>query len=394
MVLASRTGQSVWDLPGQRLYGYAESFQELARSFAKEGVTNPTEDRQQLLEQRRLAENRQILCSNFAEMAQIIRNTAREVLCYKPLEEKRRRILVHALRSEGIYAENLCYTPMGSARDGIGMTLYTRKRDGRNADEVADMLSVLLRKQLRLSVTSPSRVDEKKKSFIFVEEAGFMALTGFAKVVKENETVSGDNYSLLESERGRMTVLLSDGTGSGEAACADSTLVLDLMEKMLEAGYRTQTAVNLVNSVIFSRGDYEGHPTLDICELDLYDGNCVFSKIGGTSSFLKRGFAAEAVSGANLPLGIFQNVELSPIQKKLEDGDYLIMMTDGVLDALKANDYEAVMTDIIAGMTEKNPRELAEKLLHLVICLSEGRIQDDMTIVVTGVWRNAKSRES
>ncbi len=386
MALTSKIERHVWDLPRQRLFGYAESFQELAKSFGGEFVTKG-EDRQKLLEDMRLWENRQVLCNNLAEVAQIMKNVAQEVFYYQPMEDKKRRMLVHLLRSEGIYAENFCYIPGVGGRQSVGINMSTRKRGGIPAGEIADMLSALLRRRLKLSVASPARVDGESRSFVFVEEACFMTLTGFSKAVKESESISGDNYSLLESERGRLTVLLSDGTGSGEKACKDSTMVLDLMEKMLEAGYEEKTAVKLVNSALFARGEDDSHPTLDVCDLDLYEGSCSFYKLGGAASFLKRDRKVDTIIGGSLPLGVFQSVDPEAVHRQLQDGDFLVMMTDGVLEALRENDYEETMAELIGAMPEQNPRELAEKLLHTVLCLNRGHIQDDMTIVVTGVWK-------
>ncbi len=386
MALISKRERHIWDLPKQRLFGYAESFQELAKSYGGEFVTKG-EDRQGVLEDRRLWENRQVLCSNFIEVAQIMKNVAQEVFYYQPMEDKKRRMLMHALRAEGIYAENFCYVPGVGGRQSVGISMFTRKKGGIAAEDVADMLSVLLQRRLKLSVTSHCRVDGETRSYIFVEEAQFMTLTGFSKAVKESESISGDNYSLLESERGRLTVLLSDGTGSGEKACRDSSMVLDLMEKMLEAGYGKETAVNLVNSALFARGEDDSHPTLDACDLDLYEGCCDFYKLGGAASFLKRDREVETIASASLPLGIFQSVELQTLHRQLHSGDYLVMMTDGVLDALRDNDYEETMAELIGALKEQNPRELAERLLHAVLCVNGGHIQDDMTIVVTGVWK-------
>ena len=213
-----------------------------------------------------------------------------------------------------------------------------------------------------------------------------MALTGFAKVVKENESISGDNYSLLESERGKLTVILSDGTGSGEKACEDSERVLDLTEKLLEAGYGIQTAVNLVNSALFARGEEQNHPTLDICDIDLYEGKCEFCKVGGAASFLKRENTVELLEAGSLPLGVFQTVQTQVVQKSLYSGDYLIMMSDGVLDALEENDYEEAMFEAVLEMTEQNPKAIAERLLQMAIYAGGGHIQDDMTILVVGIW--------
>ncbi len=378
----------VSDLCKQKLLGYAESFQELARSFDDKFVEN-SEDRQSILEQRRLWENRKVIYENLSEVAQIMERVATEEFHYQPIENRYEKSVTKALREEGIYVENLCYMPDDNGKQIIGMTLWTTQKGGILASEVADMLSVLLYRPLQVSAVSPYLVDEKIRSFLFVEEANYIALTGFAKVVRENEVVSGDNYAFLESEKGKMTVLLSDGTGSGEKASRDSERVLDLMEKMMQAGYSIKTALNLINSSLYIKEEDNNHPTIDVCNLDLYSGKCEFYKVGGAVSFLKKEEKVEAISMGNLPLGIFRNIEVESTSKKLQDGDYLIMMSDGVLDAFGEEDYQDTLQNVIEEITEQNPREFAEKLLHLAIRASEGHISDDMTIIVVGVWKNS-----
>ena len=79
---------------------------------------------------------------------------------------------------------------------------------------------------------------------------------------------------------------------------------------------------------------------------------------------------------------------MQTVRKRLQDGDYLILMTDGVLDALEDEDCEALMAETIRGLTERNPQEIAEKLMQIVLCRCGGRILDDMTILVVGVWES------
>lgn len=377
----------VSDLCKQRLLGYAESFQELARSFGEE-FSSVEGDRQRFLEEWKLWENRQIISNNLSEVARLMTQIANCEIWYQPMENKKKRTVVQALRGEGILVENIYYLPNDQKRMTIGMTLQTEKKEGVPAQEVADMLSVLLDKRLQISVVSPYLVDLTKRSFVFMEEAHFIALTGFSKAVKENENLSGDNYAIVESEKGKMTLLLSDGTGSGERASEDSERVLNLMEKMLEAGFGLTAAVKLVNTALFARGEESNHPTLDICSLDLYQGSCEFCKIGGAASFLKREQKVEQISIGNLPLGIFQNIQVNTLCRQLQDGDYLILMTDGVLDALEESDSEDIMAETIKGLTERNPQEIAEKLMQLVIRSCGGHILDDMSILVIGVWES------
>lgn len=376
------------DICRRRLLGYAETFHELARSFGGDFETRAA-DRQAFLEARQIWENRQVMGSNFNQVAQLMTRIAEEVFLYEPFEEKKKRQIIHAMREEGIMVEELFYIPQSAGRRAIGIAMYSAGEDRHPVKDAADMLSVLLDRHLQASVTSPYFIERELRSFILVEEPRYILLSGSARAVKENETVSGDNYAVIESEKGKITVLLSDGTGSGEEACRGSERVLDMMEKMLEAGYGTDAAVKLVNGVLFAGGQEQSHPTLDVCDLDLYQGSCRFFKVGGAASFLKRASGIQMLEMGSLPLGVFQSIEPEAAQDWLEDGDYLIFVTDGVLDALGEEDYEAAMYEVISRIEEQNPREIARRLLQSVICKSGGRILDDMTILVIGVWENS-----
>lgn len=371
----------------RRLLNYADSFYELARSY--DGIFCPeTEDRQEIISERKLWENRQILKSHLQEMAKIMTDVAGEVLCYRPMEDKKKRLIIHAMRDEGIKAENPCYITGDDGREAIVITLSAGKRGKITAEEVTDMISVLLNKRLQLSAGSPFMVEEEPRSYILEGEARLVALTGFARVTEEDETVSGDNYAVLETERGKLTVMLSDGTGSGEQAAENSGRVLDLMEKLLEAGYCAEAAVEMVNTALFVTGEDRNHPTLDICSMNLYNGECEFRKVGGAATFLKRKKEVKLFAEGNLPLGVFQQTKISPMSICLQDGDYLFMMSDGVIDAFSGQGYENAVCRTIAAMQEQNPGELAERLLRAALIAAGGKVQDDMTIAVIGVWEN------
>lgn len=398
-----------------RLLAYADSFRELARSYrGKMPYGQPGElegtSRQQVLEARRFWENRQVLCDNLDEMSQIMARMAAEVFRLRPLSQREQKLVTRALKQEGITVLELFYIDVpeqdsenewetgGNAETvTLGVHMAAQRLAGHSSQEVADMLSVLLGRRLIVSVTSPQQIQERETTYLFVEEPRFVVLSGSARAVKENETVSGDNYSIIQSDRGWMTVLLSDGMGCGEQAGADSSQVLDMMEKMLEAGFETDMAVELVNSALLAAGDPlvgQNMSTLDICSLDLYHGMCVFRKIGGAASFLKSNNYVEQISLPGLPLGVLASGEEETAQgalhqsisRELIDNDYIIMMSDGVLDALQESGYEEAMLHYLEGMREQHPEEMARNLLQFVLHCSQGRIADDMTILVLGVF--------
>ena len=77
------------------------------------------------------------------------------------------------------------------------------------------------------------------------------------------------------------------------------------------------------------------------------------------------------MTGESLPLGIFSKDDPDDRAYGLEDGDYLIMMTDGVLDAF-LSDYapdgnmEAVR-EFLAGLSFENPRQMAIMIINAAI---------------------------
>ena len=201
----------------QKLMGYAESFEELGKSFRQE-IQITGEDRQNILEKCMLWQSRQIMGDHLQEVARIMERVAGEELGYCPLEEKKRKSLVQALKSEGIIARDLCYVQKDGKNSGteagISMTLSTEKPRCKAA-QVADMLTVLLGKHLQVSSGSPYLVEREPHCFLFTEEPKYIALTGVSRAVKEGEKVSGDQFATMESEKGKLILLLSDGTGSG-----------------------------------------------------------------------------------------------------------------------------------------------------------------------------------
>lgn len=377
------------DYSRKRLLTYADSFQELAHCLGNDCRLS-SEDRQQLLESYNLWEKQQILCNHMAEVSKILAKMASEVFYFTPLPERLKKKITQALKSEKIILKDIYYIrSSGDVQEerelSIGANISSERSGGYHIQDVADMLSVLLDRRLSVAVASPYRVDREEKTFIFVEEPCFLVVPGYAKAVKEGESMSGDNYSIIETIKGDFNVFLADGMGSGEDACRDSEWVLDLLEKLVEAGYDMDTAMSLLNNALLVASG-QNMSTLDVCSVDLYSGMCRFRKAGAATTFLKSNTYVEQITMQSLPLGIFQNRESEVITRELIENDYIIMVTDGVIDALEGGGYEEMLQSYIEDLQERNPEEMARKILQFALRCSGGRVADDMTVVVLGVY--------
>lgn len=390
-VLGNRGRQNIKEMTmaeysRKKLLSYADSLKELANCLVEEvekEEAHPLE-RQQVVEQYQERERQQALCGHVRELSKVLSKMATEAFSYRPFPERLRRRVVMALRAEKIRVSELYY--LEDAHYSIGVKMGSEVQGGHGAREVADMLSVLLDKRLLPAMTSPTWVDREEKIYVFLEEPRFLVVPGYAKAVKENEKVSGDNYVLIDTASGELCALLADGMGSGEVAGRDSERVLELMEKLMDAGTDLDAAIELLNNdLAVSPG--QNMSTLDMCSLDLYSGMCRFRKAGAATTFLKSNTYVEQIQISSLPLGIFQEREHQVIVREIIENDYIIMVTDGIIDALEEG-YEEVLQRYIEDMPNVSPGEMAQRILQFALHISGGRVADDMTVLVLGVYAN------
>ncbi len=141
----------------------------------------------------------------------------------------------------------------------------------------------------------------------------------------------------------------------------------------------------ILNSALIVRSDAQIFSTIDIASLDLYTGVCEFLKVGASTTFIRRENWVETISSTSLPAGVFHKLDPDCTGRKLYNGDMVIMVTDGVLDALPAAHQESLMKDIIMEHDTGNPSELASYILGRVRQYREKEPSDDMTVLVMGL---------
>ena len=64
------------------------------------------------------------------------------------------------------------------------------------------------------------------------------------------------------------------------------------------------------------------------------------------------------------------------------------MMTDGIVDAF--TDREEELECLIREHRIVNPKELAEYIVDEAVAQSEGKVHDDMSVVVAAVWERTR----
>ena len=163
-------------------------------------------------------------------------------------------------------------------------------------------------------------------------------------------------------------------------------MVIEMLEELLQAGFPKETAISMMNTALVMGREEVLFSTMDMSLFDLYTGKCEFIKAGAAPTFIRRKDKIEHIYSESLPLGVVQNQKLECVTKELKPGDVVVMVTDGVLDALPAGEQEKILDLLIQGTPIENPNELAHYLLEKVLELGKNPPEDDMTVLVAGIW--------
>ena len=345
-------------------------------------------ERQNLIWNNKLLENRMAVAEQLQEVAQLMRTLSRDLFDFVEVDRQFREEAEKALKKKQIQVGNLWMLEQPDGRIRYYAELRTTGGGCVSATEAAQVLSSLSGNRMIPRTEGKTLIGKEFSIVGFGEAVNFKMLYGAAKMTKDKETISGDNYTCATEENGQFFMCLSDGMGSGLEACRESESIVDTLEQLVEAGFSGETAARMVNSVLNLRNQNGRFSTVDISMVDLYSGVCHFLKAGAATTFIKRDHWVEAISSTSLALGLVQQADFQTAAKKLYEGDFLIMVTDGVLDALPCECAEETMKEIILETHANAAQELGRGILERVLTYSEYKAEDDMTILTAGLWRN------
>lgn len=276
---------------------------------------------------------------------------------------------------------------LSNGRKQIKLLVRTEDKHILTAKEAAQIAGKITGKRLCPSNNGRTIINGDFAWIILLEDTNFMILQGTASSSKEGEAVSGDNFSCADLAEGRYLMGIVDGMGSGERANEESEEVIELLEELIRTGFDEAAALSMVNAVLSSGEEATKSTAVDLALADLYTGTCSFLKSGAAATFIRRNHWVEVLKSTSLPIGILPEPDCECAAKKLYDGDYIVMLSDGVLEAIDGEEKEEEFGRMLMDMTLQNPKEMAEYILNYAITRAGGVARDDMTVLVTGIWK-------
>ena len=201
-------------------------------------------------------------------------------------------------------------------------------------------------------------------------------------MVLENQV--GDTNLQIRLNDGKYLLAISDGMGSGEKARKASKFVIDTLNTMLSKGFERNETIQLINSELRFNKDDEMYATIDMSILDLYNGKILMSKNGACSTYIKNKKSVTVYQGKNLPVGIVQDAGLEIQEADLQEGDIILMCSDGLL-ACKNEMKKDWIEEFLKNINTNNVQKMAELITNEAMDNSFGIPKDDITVIAARI---------
>jgi len=199
-------------------------------------------------------------------------------------------------------------------------------------------------------------------------------------------SVGGDCFDVIELDGGRHGFFVGDISGKGIPAALLATLLQGIFFTTASMDIPLTSVFSRVNRYLAERAGGDRYATVFYGVLDK-SGAFEYVNAGHVPPLIKRKSGAiERLDLASFPVGMFPEAEYESAAVKLDKGDFLVIYTDGVSEAVNVKTEmfeEERLQQLLESFQGQTVEQLAETIREGVKTFTQGAPQsDDITILV------------
>ena len=319
-------------------------------------------------------------------VTEMIENIPKEDKNIDDLNKKEKEI--KALFKGKMYPlKNVKVTICNNGKYIVRIELDSQNNEFKEKEKISNIEN-LLSKSLGTKVTfQRDRKNLEKNEYfqIYSSEDKFALQVGSSKISKDGDgKVSGDSNLQMRLNDGKYLLAISDGMGSGEKAKKASKFVINSLNTLLSKGFEKEETIKLINSELNFNKESDMYSSLDMSILDLFQGNLVVSKNGACNTYIKTKKGVDVLRGSSLPVGIVEDVGLNIEEHELNEGDIILMCSDGLLEASE-DDKKDWIEEFLNEINITNVQKIADLITNEAVDKSFGLPKDDITVIVAKI---------
>lgn len=209
----------------------------------------------------------------------------------------------------------------------------------------------------------------------------------YAGVCVQARSVGGDYYDFLELGSGRLALIVGDIAGKGiAAALLMANLQANLRSQFVGMEDTPESLLTSANRLLFKNTDPNAYATLFFADYNPSTGCLAYANCGHVPGLLLRADGRiDQFDSNSTVLGLFADWTCSLSSTALEQGDLLVLYTDGITECENDNGEEfgqQRLTEAIRKASQFPAQELVTSVIQDVLHFGNGRQTDDLTLIV------------
>jgi hypothetical protein len=198
--------------------------------------------------------------------------------------------------------------------------------------------------------------------------------------------VGGDLIDYLDGAGGRTGIALGDVAGKGMGAALLCAKLQATLRALAPAAVNLEALGASLNGVLERSGLDNRYATLFYAEVAPGSSEVRYLNAGHNPALLVRGDAIEPLAASSLPLGMLPGITYAQGVTTLRQGDLLVLYSDGITEAMNADDEEYGLARLTSAVREASTLPAEETVRHVIE--SAGRFvdgekpHDDQSILV------------
>jgi phosphoserine phosphatase RsbU/P len=230
-------------------------------------------------------------------------------------------------------------------------------------------------------------IAKQVQSRLFPQRLPLIPALDYAGVCLQARSVGGDYYDFLDLGGGRIALIIGDIAGKGiAAALLMANLQANLRSQYVSAIDHPEQLLGSVNRLLFENTAATAYASLFFGDYDHRSGHLRYANCGHLSGLVLRGDGGlDRLDSTCMVVGLFENWQCSMAETQLDDGDILVLYTDGVTESFNGEEEEYGEDRLIDSL-RKNCRlpatDLASAIVDDVLRFSAGERYDDITLIL------------
>lgn len=200
--------------------------------------------------------------------------------------------------------------------------------------------------------------------------------------------VAGDFYDFYTLPDGRLALIIADVSGKGVPAALFMALSATVLRFGMGLNFMPGELMHHTNQAILSSQGSGMFATIFVGYLDPETGVMHFASAGHNPPLLYRaaGGRCKHLQASGVAVGLFQDAEFVQEKVTLEEGDVLVLYTDGITEAIDADEQEfgeGRLEELMIQYADRPCQELSDMIVKTAAAFAtEQGIFDDETLVV------------